>query len=150
MIEYCTEKGIQHNFFAPRTPQQNGVVEIKNWTLVEAGRTLLAGAKLPQYLWAEAVATACYVQNRTLINKAAMKTPYELWRGRKPSVSHFRTFGCTCYVLNNGKDHLGKFQQKSDEAIFVGYSNHSKAYRVFNCRNLTIEESVHITFDESK
>ena len=76
------------------------------------------------------------------------KTPYELWNGKTPNISYFRVFGCKCHILNT-KDYLGKFASKTDEQIFLGYSTSSKAYRVFNKRNLIIEESMHGTFDKS-
>ncbi|XP_070025549.1 uncharacterized protein [Nicotiana sylvestris] len=122
---------ITHNFSAPRTPQQNGVVERKNKTLEEIARTMLINSGITKNFWAEAINTACYLVNR------------------KPKVTHLRTFGCKCYVLNNGKDQLGKFDAKSDEVIFLGYSSQSKAYKIYNKRTQCIEESVHVIFDES-
>jgi len=77
------------------------------------------------------------------------KTPYELFKGRKPNIMYLRVFGCKCYVHNNGKDALGKFDPKSNGAIFLGYSSHSKAYKVFNKRTLCVQESEHVLFDES-
>ena len=77
------------------------------------------------------------------------KTPYELYKGRKPNISHFKVFGCKCFVFNIGKDNLGKFDVKADEGIFLSYSSHSHAYRVYNKRTMTVEEYVHIVFDES-
>ena len=77
------------------------------------------------------------------------KTPYELLNGRKPNVAHLRTFGCKCFVHNNGKDNLGKLNPRNDEGTFVGYSQHSKAYKVFNKRTRKVEESVHVVFDEN-
>ncbi|VFQ93929.1 unnamed protein product, partial [Cuscuta campestris] len=76
------------------------------------------------------------------------KTPYELWNGRKPNISYFHIFGSKCFVLNNGKNHLNTFDEKSDEAIFLGYSMVSKAFRVFNKRTMFTEESIHVIFDE--
>jgi len=76
---------------------------------------------ISQGFWAEAVNTACYTQNRSLIVKGAGKTPYELWNGRKPNVSYFHTFGCKCYVHNNGKTQLRTFDEKADEGVFLGY-----------------------------
>ena len=146
---FCDKHGIEHNFSAPRTPQQNGVVERKNRSLEEIARTLLNDTPLPKYFWAEAVNTACYILNRALIRPILKKTPYELFNGRKPNISHLHIFGCKCFVLNNGKDNLGKFDAKSDEGIFLGYSLHSKAYRIYNKRTMTIEESIHVSFDES-
>ena len=146
---FCTEHGIDHNFSAPRTPQQNGVVERKNRTLEEMARTMLCEGNLPKYFWAEAVNTACYILNRVLIRPIIKKTPYELWNERRPNVNYFHVFGCKCFILNNGKSNLGKFDAKSDEGIFLGYSTSSKAYRVFNKRSLTVEESIHVVFDET-
>jgi len=77
------------------------------------------------------------------------KTPYELFKGQKPNIKHLRVFGCKCYVHNNGKESLGKFNPRRDEAIFLRYSSHSKAYKVFNKRTLCVEKSVHILFDET-
>ncbi|KAG5561088.1 hypothetical protein RHGRI_004190 [Rhododendron griersonianum] len=84
-----------------------------------------------------------------MIRPILNKTPYELWKGRKPNISHFRAFGCKCFVHNNDKDDLGKFDARSNEGIFIGYSTSSKAYRVFNKRTLVVEESVHVAFDET-
>ena len=78
---------------------------------------------LPKYFWAEAVNTTCYVINRALIRSLLKKTPYELLNDKKPSVEHFRAFSCKCFVLNNDKDHLGKFDSKADEGIFLGYDS---------------------------
>ena len=147
--KFCESSGILHTFSAPRTPQQNGVVERKNRSLEEMARTLLNEANLPGFFWAEAVSTASYILNRTSIRPILKKTPYELWKGRKPNIHYFHIFGCKCFILNNGKDNLGKFDSKSDEGIFLGYSTTSKAYRVYNKRTLSVEESIHIIFDES-
>ena len=103
MKEFCEGKGIIHQTSAARSPQQNGVAERKNRTLKEAARALLAESTLSEGYWAEAINTACYVQNRVLINKVRQKTPYELYFGRKPNVDYFHIFGCKCYVSNNGK-----------------------------------------------
>ena len=144
----CDELGITHQFSAPRTPQQNGVAERKNRTLLDMSRTMLAEHNLPGYFWAEAVSTACYVANRALIRGTLNKTPYELVKKRTPNISYFRIFGCRCYILVNGKSNIGKFDSRSDEGIFLGYSERSKAYRVFNRRTLVVEESVHVKFIE--
>ncbi|CAN1825758.1 Retrovirus-related Pol polyprotein from transposon TNT 1-94 [Linum perenne] len=144
----CNDYGIRHNFSAPRTPQQNGVVERKNRTLVEIARTLLHDFGLPKIFWGEAVNTACYITNRALVRSRLKKTPYEIWKGRKPNIGYFRPFGCKCFILNT-KDQLGKFDAKSDEGIFLGYSDLSKAYRVYNKRTFKVEESINVIFDES-
>ncbi|GJX82802.1 ribonuclease H-like domain-containing protein [Tanacetum coccineum] len=82
MNEFCAKKGIKREYSIARTPQQNGVAERKNRTLIEAARTMLADSLLPIQFWAEAVNTACYVLNRVLVTKPQMKTPYEILMGR--------------------------------------------------------------------
>ena len=111
---------------------------------------MLISTSLPQRFWAEVLSTACYILNRDMLHPKIEKTSYELLRGRKPNISHLRSFGCKCFVHNNGKDNLGKFDARSDNAIFLGYSLHSRAYRVFNKRLLKIEESIHVSFDENR
>ncbi|KAH9671187.1 Integrase catalytic domain-containing protein [Citrus sinensis] len=145
---FCNDLGIEHQFSSPRTPQQNGVVERKNRSIQEIARIMLNENSLPKYFCAEAVNTACYVLNWVLIRPNLNKTSYELWKDRKPNIGYFKVFGCKCFVLNT-KDNLGKFDPKSDVGIFLGYSNSSKAYRVYNKRTLVVEESMHVTFDES-
>nr|GFB11531.1 ribonuclease H-like domain-containing protein [Tanacetum cinerariifolium] len=119
--QFCGLKGIKREFSVPRTPQQNDIAERKNRTLIEAAKTLLADSLLPFLFWAEAVNTACYVQNKVLVTKPHNKTPYELLHGRLPSIGFMRPFGCPVTILNT-LDHLGKFQGKVDEGFFVGYS----------------------------
>ncbi|KAJ9536703.1 LOW QUALITY PROTEIN: hypothetical protein OSB04_un000088 [Centaurea solstitialis] len=138
--------GITQTFSAARTPEQNGVVERRNRTLVEAARSMLAESQLPQYLWAEAVNTACYTQNRSIIHRRFGKTPYHILFGRVPSVGHFKVFGCKCFVLNESENR-GKFGPKSDELIFVGYSESSIAYRVLNKQKRVVSESINVRFD---
>ncbi|GKB02802.1 putative ribonuclease H-like domain-containing protein [Tanacetum coccineum] len=149
MDDFCREKGIKREYSVARTPQQNGVAERRNRTLIEAARTMLADSKLPTTFWAEAVSTACYVQNRVLVVKPHNKTPYELFRGFKPALSFMRPFGCHVTILNT-LDSLGKFDGKSDEGFFVGYSLSSKAFRVYNTRTKRVEENLHIGFLENK
>ncbi|GKD93864.1 ribonuclease H-like domain-containing protein, partial [Tanacetum coccineum] len=146
--QFCERKGIKREFSVARTPQQNGVAERKNRTLIEATRTMLADSKLPTTFWAEAVNIACYVQNRVLVTKPHNKTPYELFLGRKPALGFMRPFGCPVTILNT-IDHLGKFNGKADEGFFVGYSINSKAFRVFNSRTRIVEENLHVQFSEN-
>ncbi|GJY44041.1 putative ribonuclease H-like domain-containing protein [Tanacetum coccineum] len=143
------EKGIKREYSVAKTPQQNGVAERRNRTLIKAARTMLADSKLPTIFWAEAVSTACYVHNRVLVVKPHNKTPYELFRGFKPALSFMRPFGCHVTILNT-LDSLGKFDGKSDEGFFVGYSLSSKAFRVHNTRTRRVEENLHIGFLENK
>ncbi|GKB47098.1 putative ribonuclease H-like domain-containing protein, partial [Tanacetum coccineum] len=149
VIEFCGSKGIKREYSNARTPQQNGVAERKNRTLIEAARTMLADSFLPNTFWAEAVSTACYVLNRVLVTKPHNKTPYELITGKIPIISYIRPFGCHVTILNT-IDHLGKFDGKSDEGFLVGYSLQSKAFRVYNLETKRVEENLHITFLENK
>ncbi|GKA94053.1 uncharacterized mitochondrial protein-like protein [Tanacetum coccineum] len=123
MNQFCKMKGILRQFSIARTPQQNGVAERRNRTLIEAAITMLADSKLPTIFWAEAINTACYVQKKVLMLKPHNKTPYELFHG--------------------------KFDGKADECFFIGYSLNSKAFRVFNSRTKIVEENLHIRFSKS-
>ncbi|GJV62611.1 hypothetical protein Tco_1473439 [Tanacetum coccineum] len=147
LAKFFDEVGISQQFSAARTPQQNGVVERRNRTLVEAARTMLTFANLPLFLWAEAIATACFTQNRSIIHKRFDKTPYELINKRKPNIKFFHVFGCRCYLLNDYDD-VGKLKAKGDIGVFVGYSKESAAFRVYNKRTRKIHESVNVNFDE--
>jgi len=110
-------------------------------------KTMLCENLLPKHFWVEVVNTTCYVQNGILIKPLIKKNPYELWRGRRAKISYFHSFGCECFILNT-RDQLAKFDSKVDKGIFLGYSNTSKAYRVFNLRTLVIEESIHVKFND--
>ncbi|GJW14594.1 putative ribonuclease H-like domain-containing protein [Tanacetum coccineum] len=149
LIELCGEKGIKRDYSNPRTPQQNGVAERKNRTLIEAARTMLADSKLPTMFWTEAVSTACYVLNRVSITNPHNKTPYELISGKVPQISHLKPFGCQVTILNTS-DYLGKFEGKADDGYLVGYASNSKAYRVYNLPNKRVEETLNLRFLEDK
>ena len=110
--EYLDEEEIKHEFSNPYTPQQNGIVEKKNRTLIEAARTMLDEYKTPDIFWAEAINTACHAINRLYIHKYLDKTPYEIITGNKSKVHYFRVFGCKCYILNK-KAKSSKFAPKS-------------------------------------
>ncbi|GJS11629.1 retrovirus-related pol polyprotein from transposon TNT 1-94 [Tanacetum coccineum] len=144
---YFAKEGIRHETSTARTPEQNGVVERQNRTLVEAARTMLSAAKVPLFFWAEAIATACFTQNRSLVIPRHEKTPYHIINARKPSVKFFHIFGSLCYIVRDGEN-LDKMKEKGDACIFVGYSTQSKAYRVFNKRTRMIVETIHVNFDE--
>ncbi|KAL8126686.1 hypothetical protein AgCh_013813 [Apium graveolens] len=149
MEEFCKSHGIKQEFSAPGTPQQNGVVERKNRTLIEAACTMLDEAKLPTYFWAEVVQTACFTQNATIINKHG-KTPYEMVKKKKPNLKYFHVFGCKCFVLKTHPEQLSKFDLKADEGIFVGYPLSTKAFRVYNLRTKVVMESINVSFDDKK
>nr|GFC21562.1 retrovirus-related Pol polyprotein from transposon TNT 1-94 [Tanacetum cinerariifolium] len=130
-----------------RTPQQNGVVERRNRTLVEAARTMLIFSCALLFLWAEAIATARFTQNRSIIHCRFNKTPYELINGRKPDISFLHVFGALCYPKNDRED-IGKLGAKGDIGFFIGYSADSCAYRVYNRQTRKIMETMNVSFDE--
>nr|GEW94900.1 hypothetical protein [Tanacetum cinerariifolium] len=145
--EYFDTVGISHQMSSVQTPQQNGVVERQNWTLVEAVRTMLIFSRAPLFLWAEATATACFTQNRYIIHRRFNKTPYELINGRKPDISFLQVFGALCYPKNDRED-IGKLGAKGDIGFFIGYSVDSYAYRIYNRRTKKIIETMNVSFDE--
>jgi len=108
---------------------------------------MIHGNDLSKGFWAEAVSTACHIINRVYAKPGKKTTPYQIWKGKSPNLSHFRVFGCVCYILND-KEQLGKFASRSDEGIFLGYSTNSSAYRVYNKRTKTISDSVNVVFDD--
>nr|GEV64376.1 retrovirus-related Pol polyprotein from transposon TNT 1-94 [Tanacetum cinerariifolium] len=145
--EYFDTVGISHQMSSVRTPQQNGVVERRNWTLVEAARPMLILSRAPLFLWAEAIATACFTQTRSIIHRRFNKTPYELINGRKLDISFFHVFGALCYPKNDRED-IGKLGAKGDIGFFIGYSADSCAYRIYNRRKKKIMETMNVSFDE--
>ncbi|GJR84252.1 putative zinc finger, CCHC-type containing protein [Tanacetum coccineum] len=146
---FFKEERIEHQTSTPRTPEQNGVVERRNCTLIEAARTMLLASKLPLFFWAEAIATTCYTQNRSIIIPTHEKTAYHIINDMKPLIKHLYIFGCTCYLTRDGEN-LDKMKEKRDPCILVGYSTQSKGYRVYNKRTRLIFESIHLRFDEIK
>ena len=108
LIEFCNQLGIKHEFSAPYTPQQNGIIERKNRTIQEMARSMLHGKKVPRRFWAEAVNTACHIINRVYLRPNTDKTPYELCNGKKPNLTYFRIFGSKCYIRRDSEN-LGKF-----------------------------------------
>nr|GEV46351.1 retrovirus-related Pol polyprotein from transposon TNT 1-94 [Tanacetum cinerariifolium] len=145
--EYFDSVGISHQMSSVRTPQQNGVVERRNQTLVESARTMLIFSCAPLFLWAEAIATACFTQNRSIIHRRFNKTPYELINGRKLDISFLYVFGALCYPKNARKD-IGNLGAKGDIGFFIGYSADSCAYRIYNRRTKKIIETMNVSFDE--
>ncbi|KAJ9545061.1 hypothetical protein OSB04_024768 [Centaurea solstitialis] len=146
--EYLNSVGITHNFSASRTPQQNGVVERKNRTIVEAARTMLNASGLPLTFWAEAVSTACYTQNRCLVVKRFGKTPYHLMYNTCPNIKFFHVFGCKCFVLNH-REPVGKFDPKGDSAIYIVYAWDTVPYKVYIPRTKLVVVSTNVRFDDS-
>nr|GEU83358.1 integrase, catalytic region, zinc finger, CCHC-type, peptidase aspartic, catalytic [Tanacetum cinerariifolium] len=144
---YYEDVEISHQTSVAQTPQQNGVVERRNQNLVEAAHTMLIFSKAPLFLWVEAVATACYTQNRSLIRKRHNKTPYELFHDQKSDLFYLYVFGALCYLINDSED-MGKLKPKADIGIFIGYAPAKKAYRIYNKRTRLIIETIHIDLDE--
>ncbi|GJW61361.1 retrovirus-related pol polyprotein from transposon TNT 1-94 [Tanacetum coccineum] len=147
LCEFYEKVGISYETSVAHSPQQNDVVERRNRTLIEAARTMLIYAKAPLFLWAEAVATACYTQNRSMIRRRHGKTPYELLHNKPPDLSYLHVFGALCYPTNDSEN-LGKLQPKADIGIFIGYAPTKKAFRIYNRRTRRIIETIHVDFDE--
>jgi len=124
-------------------------VDRKNRSLEELARTILSESSLPKCFWADAVSIAYYVMNRVLTKPILKKTPYELLNRRKTHIGHLKVFRCKCYILNNGKENLGKFDAKAEKGIFLGYSLSSYAYKVYNKKLMIVEESMHVVFYET-
>nr|GEW51441.1 retrovirus-related Pol polyprotein from transposon TNT 1-94 [Tanacetum cinerariifolium] len=144
---FYAKLGIVHQTSIARTPQQNGVVERRNRTLIKAARTMLIFSKAPEFLWAKAIATVCFTQNRSIVHTRHNKTPYELIHSRKPNFQYFHVFGSLCYPTNDCDD-LGKMKSKADIGIFVGYSESLCVFRIYNRRTKKIMEMIHVKFDE--
>jgi hypothetical protein len=125
------------------------VVERKNKKIQEAARTILNEAKLPDKFSRDVIYTIVHILNRHQLTPNHDKTPYELWFRRPGSIKHFRTFGSKCYIKND-EDNLGKFDPRSDEGIFLGYSSNKKEYRCYNLRLLKIVESANVKIDDLK
>nr|GEW10667.1 hypothetical protein [Tanacetum cinerariifolium] len=138
---------IFHQKSVSRTPQQNDVVKRRNRTLTEGASTMLIFSKALIFLWAEAVATVCYTQNRSLIHTRHNKTSYELVHDKKPDLTFFHVFGALCFPTNDSED-LGKLQPTADIGIFVGYAPSRKGYRIYNKRTRHIMETIHVQFNE--
>ncbi|GJZ60816.1 retrovirus-related pol polyprotein from transposon TNT 1-94 [Tanacetum coccineum] len=136
--------GISHQASSVLTPQQNGVVEQRNRTLVETARKMLIFSRAPLFLWVEAIANACYTQNSFIILRRFDKTPYDLINGRKPDISFLHVFGALYYPKNDRED-IGKLGAKGDIGFFIGYSANSCAYKVYNQRTKKIIETMNIS-----
>ncbi|GJS62054.1 retrovirus-related pol polyprotein from transposon TNT 1-94 [Tanacetum coccineum] len=145
--DYYERVGISLETSVARTPQQNGVVERRNQTLVEAAHTMLIYAKALLFLWAKAVATACYTQNCSIVHLRHGKTLYELLHDKKADLSYLHVFSALCYPTNDSEN-LGKLQAKADIGIFIGYAPKKKAFQIYNRRTRRFIETCHVDFDE--
>ena len=147
--EYLRQDGTQHETTVPKTPQQNGVAERMNRTLIDSVRAMLSDSKLPKRFWAEALSTATYLHNRSPTNAVKGMTPHEAWTGVKPNVSHLRVFGCDAYP-HIPKDERSKMDPKAKKSIFLGYGDGVKGYRLYNKEKQRIFYSRDVVFNETK
>lgn len=147
--EYCNEHGVKHFTTTPYTPQQNGVVERRNRTIVEMARCMLKSKGVLGDFWGEAVATAVYLLNRALTKSLQGKTPYEAWYKRKPKVHHLRTFGCIAYVKKAGPG-ISKLSDRSTRMVFVGYESGTKGYQFYDPVAMKLHISRDVAFEESQ
>jgi transposase InsO family protein len=145
--EYCVEQGVRRQLTVPYSPQQNGVVERHDQTVVGTTHCLLKSKGLPGWLWGEVVATAVYLLNRSLTRSLEGKTPFEAWFGKKPGVHHLCTFGCVVHVKNTVPN-LIKLEDRSMPMIFIGYETGSKAYRAYDPVTHKVHVSRDVIFDE--
>jgi transposase InsO family protein len=147
--DYLKAEGIRHEFTIPKTPEQNGVAERLNRTLVESARSMLLDAKLSHKFWAEAVSTAVYLRNRCPTKAVNGMTPHEAWYGYKPKVRHLRVFGCDAYA-HIPRDERGKFDSKSRKCILLGYGKQTKGYRLFDPIQRKVLHSRDVQFNENE
>ncbi|KAJ4723526.1 Retrovirus-related Pol polyprotein from transposon TNT 1-94 [Melia azedarach] len=145
--EFCETNGIRRFLTIPRSPQQNGVAERKNRTILNIARSMLKSKRLPKEFWAEAVSTAVYLFNRSPTRSVWGKTPQEAWCGRKPGISHLRVFGSVTHV-HIPDERRTKLDDKSESFIFIGYDSSSKGYKLYNPNNKKIVISRDVIFDE--
>lgn len=146
---YLKSEGVRHECTIPKTPEQNGVAERLNRTLVESSRSMLIDAKLPHKFWAEAVSTAVYLRNRCPTKAVKGMTPYEAWYDEKPKVEHLRVFGCDAYS-HIPKDERGKFDSKARKCILLGYGQETKGFRLYDPTQRKVLHSRDVRFNENE
>ncbi|KAH9659148.1 hypothetical protein KPL70_023755 [Citrus sinensis] len=146
-LEFCEANGIRRPLTVPRSPQQNGVAERNNRTILNMARSMLKSKRLPKEFWAKAVACAVYLSNRSSTRSVWGKTPQEAWSGRKPGITHLRVFGSIAHV-HVPDESRAKMDDKSEKFIFIGYDNNSKGYKLYNPNNRKIVISRDVIFDE--
>ena len=147
--KFYASKGIVHQFTNPYTPEQNGISERLNRTLIESGKSMLFHAGLPLSFWAEAVNTATYLHNRSPVSSLPDKTPYECWYGRKPDVSNLKVFGSICFV-HTPDCFRQKLDPKSEKGILVGYPLDTNGYKIYNIESKKFIRSKDVLFHENK
>ncbi|CAH9074982.1 unnamed protein product [Cuscuta epithymum] len=146
---FCEKEGIERHLTAPYTPQQNGVVERRNRTVVAMARSLLKTMQLPGELWGEAVRHAVYILNRVSTKSLTDTTPHEMWTGRKPNLEHLRVFGCIAHMKQSGV-HIKKLDDRSKIVVYLGVEEGCKAYRLFNPHDGKLYISRDVIFEEDK
>lgn len=146
---YLKKEGVRHELTVPKTPEQNGVAERMNRTLVESVRAMLADARLPHRFWAEALSTAVYLRNRSPTKAVKGMTPFEAWTGEKPNVEHLRVFGCAAYA-HVAKDERKKLDRKSRKCVLLGYGTETKGYRLYDLERAKVFYSRDVVFNESR
>ena len=147
--EYLKSEGIRHESTIPKTPEQNGVAERLNRTLLETVRSMLIDSKLPHKFWAEALSTATYLRNRSPAKVIEGMTPYEAWTKEKPQAEHLRVFGCDAYS-HVPKDERQKLDSKARKCIFLGYGKKTKGYRLYDPSRNKVIFSRDVKFNESE
>lgn len=147
--DYLKSEGIRHERTVPKTPEQNGIAERMNRTLVETSRSMLIDAKLPHKFWAEALSTAVYLKNRSPTKALEDMTPFEAWMKEKPKVEHLRVFGCDAYA-HVAKDKRRKLDSKSRKCIFLGYGEETKGYRLYDQKRAKVFLSRDVRFNETR
>jgi hypothetical protein len=145
---YCVDEGVQRHYSTPYNPQQNGVVERRNQTVVGMARAHLKHMGMPAVFWGEAVVTVVYILSRSLTKALNDRAPYETWHGRKPAVSHLRVFGCLMFAKK--LSHIGKLNDRSTPVVFIGYANGSKAYRILDPGTQRVRTTLDVVFDEGR
>jgi transposase InsO family protein len=140
---FCNQNGIKHYTTTPYSPQQNGVVERRNQSMVEMSRCLLKAMKVPMIFWGEAVRTTVYLLNRSPTKALESRTPFEAWHGKTPKVNHLRVFGCLAHVKQLGPG-INKLLDRSKSMVFIGYESGTKGYRLFDpsTRRLVVSRDV--------
>jgi transposase InsO family protein len=145
---YCADEGVQRHYSAPYNPQQNGIVERRNQTVVRMAHVLLKQREMLAVFWGEAVVTVVYILNRSATKALNGRTSYEAWNGRKPTVSHLRVFSCLAFGKELG--HIGKLDNRSTPEVFNGYAEGSKAYRILDPGTQYVRTTRDVLFDEGR
>jgi transposase InsO family protein len=145
--EFCDKHGIKREYTIPRTPQQNGVVERHNRSVQQMARSMINERNIPQTYWVEAIHKTIHILNKSRLRPHSDKTPYEIWFGRLASINHFKVFESKCYIKNNDEN-IGKYDDRADEGILLGYATNSKGYRSYNKRLHKLVDCIKIKVDE--